>query len=92
MKRFNLKSFLLTLLILAGLVWAVLGEEGLLQLYKTSNGRDSLLIYNEALKAENESLRSEIKRLKGDDEYLGKVARKELGLVGKNEVVYRFDE
>lgn len=41
----------------------------------------------EALKKENESLKREISRLKGDD-YIEKLARKELGLAKPGEEVY----
>ena len=44
----------------------------------------------EGLKEENRELIAEIRRLKGDPQYLESVARKELGLVRENEVVYRF--
>jgi cell division protein FtsB len=44
----------------------------------------------EELKEKNRELIAEIRRLKGDPQYLQSVARKELGLVRENEVIYRF--
>ena len=44
----------------------------------------------EELKEKNKELIAEIRRLKGDPQYLESVARKELGLVRENEVIYRF--
>jgi cell division protein FtsB len=44
----------------------------------------------EELKEKNRELIAEIRRLQGDPHYLESVARKELGLVRENEVVYRF--
>ncbi|MBI3798958.1 MAG: septum formation initiator family protein, partial [Deltaproteobacteria bacterium] len=42
------------------------------------------------LTRENADLHERINRLKADDEFLEKVAREELGFVGKGEIVYRF--
>ena len=44
----------------------------------------------EELKEKNKELITEIRRLKGDPRYLESVARRELGLVRENEVIYRF--
>ena len=42
------------------------------------------------IEGKNRELIVEIRRLKGDPQYLESVARKELGLVRENEVIYRF--
>ena len=44
------------------------------------------------LSAKNRCLASEIRRLRTDPEYFESVARKELGLVGENEIMYRLPE
>jgi cell division protein FtsB len=44
---------------------------------------------NDALKKENLSLYREIERLKNDPEYVEDVARKELGVIGKDEVIIK---
>jgi len=46
----------------------------------------------EELKEKNKELIAEIRRLKGDPRYLESVARKELGLVRDNEIIYRFNK
>lgn len=42
------------------------------------------------LRAENERLRREVEALKSDRRYLESIARKDFGLVRKNEVIYQF--
>ena len=42
------------------------------------------------LQAKNKELYSQIQRLKSDLEYVENIARTELGMVGKDEVVYQF--
>jgi len=41
-------------------------------------------------KEKNRLLAAEIRRLKEDKEYFESVARKELGLIKENEIIYRF--
>jgi cell division protein FtsB len=43
-----------------------------------------------ALLQQNESLRQQIRRLGTDDRFLEEVARRQLGFVAPDEVVYRF--
>ena len=47
---------------------------------------------NRRLMEENKQFRQEINRLMSDPAYLEQVARKEHGLLKKNEVLYRFPE
>jgi cell division protein FtsB len=47
---------------------------------------------NRALDRENESLRLQIQAFHSDPEYVEKVARDELGMVGPDEVIYQFPE
>jgi len=42
------------------------------------------------LKEQNRLLTAEIRRLREDPKYFESVARKELGLVKENEIIYRF--
>ncbi|MBI5048181.1 MAG: septum formation initiator family protein [Deltaproteobacteria bacterium] len=82
---------LLLFIVIIGLM-TILGDRGLIRIYKLSKERDAIRIHNEKIKAENTAIRDEIERLKNDNRYIEMVARKELGMVGKNEMVYQFEK
>lgn len=64
-----------------------LGDNGLVELSRL-RARERLLIQrNETLAGGNVSLYRTIDRLKGDPVYIESVARNELGMVGKNDVI-----
>jgi cell division protein FtsB len=71
-------------------VWLVFGPHGLLDLSEMQEQKEESVVLIEELRGRNKELTAEIRRLKGDPRYLESVARKELGLVRENEVVYRF--
>lgn len=69
------------------LLFIVFGENGLTDFYKLKMKKDNLSRKNDELKKENLSLYREIERLKNDPDYVEDVARKELGVIGKDEVI-----
>ena len=71
------------------LFFIVFGVNGLTDLYKLKMEKDSLSKKNDELKKKNLSLYREIERLKNDPEYVEDVARKELGVIGKDEVIIK---
>ena len=71
------------------LLFMVFGENSLTDLYQLKIKKDSLSKKNDAVKKENLSLYREIERLKNDPEYVEDVARKELGVIGKDEVIIK---
>lgn len=71
------------------LIFTIFGENGLSDLYRIKTERDILLKKNDKLTRENLSLYREIERLKNDPEYVENVARNELGVIGKDEVVIK---
>ena len=71
------------------LLFIVFGENSLTDLYQLKIKKDSLSKKNDALKKKNLSLYREIERLKNDPEYVEDVARKELGVIGKDEVIIK---
>ncbi|MBI5644442.1 MAG: septum formation initiator family protein [Deltaproteobacteria bacterium] len=71
--------------------FAVFGDKGLLDVYRLRRERDGILSYNRSLEQENKNLEQSIELLKSDKRYIGHIARKELGMIGKNEMVYRFE-
>lgn len=83
---------LLSLFVVILFFITIFGERGLIRLYKLSRERDSILEYKKKIETENASLRNEIDLLKNDDKYMEVVARKELGMIGKNELVYQFEK
>lgn len=80
-----------TLLLYALLAASTLvGQHGLLHLQEIRQEQQALEAEAFTLARENVDLQDRITRLKTDDEFLEKVAREELGFVGKGEIVYRF--
>jgi cell division protein FtsB len=77
------------ILLFSLLIFTIFGENGLSDLYRLKTERDVLLKKNAELIRENLSLYREIERLKNDPEYVENVARNELGVIGKDEVVIK---
>lgn len=79
----------------AGLICLLLliafGSMGLSHLVQLQQEKDRLAAKNHAVEAENLSLYREIDRLSHDLKYIESVARKELGMVGRDEKVFKPD-
>lgn len=83
---------LLSFVALLLLAWLSLGEHGIRDLCKIQKEKERCLAILNDLWQKNRLLTAEIRRLKEDPEYFESVARKELGLVKENEIIYRFKE
>ncbi len=70
----------------------ILGERGLHDLTKMKKERDILVEKNEKIDQENRLLYKKIVRLKDDPEFIEDVARKELGMIGEDEIIYKLKE
>ena len=68
----------------------VFGKRGLLENYLVTQKLGSLREANYSVALENTKLREKIVLLKEDLSYIETVARNELGMVKKGDVVYRF--
>lgn len=89
------QSVLLAFVILAIfslLFFIVFGENGLADLHLLKIERDVLLKQNAELAKKNLDLYREIERLKSDPKYLESVARKELGVVRKDELIFKLKD
>jgi cell division protein FtsB len=86
------QSILLSLMLLAmGALFLLIifGSKGLADLQELRADRNALVAENERLAKENLALYHEIERLKNDSAYIENIARKELGMVAKGEVVFK---
>ena len=83
---------LLLFLIMAALTFMILyGENGLFHYREMVAERRKLVEVQNRQQEDNRKLYAEIQHLRGDRDYIEKVARTELGLVKDNELVYIFD-
>jgi len=72
--------------------WSVFGPYGALKYFRVATELNEILAQNEQLRETNTALRQEINKLKKDPVYLEEVARRQFGLIKKNEVIYEFPE
>jgi cell division protein FtsB len=80
----------ITILSLAALLFfSIVSEHGLADLIFLRQERSKLVEKSERLARENLSIGIEIDRLKHDPEYIENVARKELGMIGEDEVILK---
>ena len=82
-------AFLVALVFL----WILIApKKSTLHLLQAQKKLETLQVENKRLAKENETLREEIDRLENDPAYLEEKARKEYGLLKKNEMLYKFDK
>ncbi|MDY7036845.1 MAG: septum formation initiator family protein [Thermodesulfobacteriota bacterium] len=89
----DILKFLFIALILLGLIvaWLGFGERGFIHLYRMEKERQTYVERINQLEEKNQQLFEEINRLRNDQDYIESVARRELGLIKDNEILYRFD-
>ena len=86
------KKYILAAVFLLIAGFAVFGDKGLLDVYRLKSERDGIISFNMELEAENRTLEQSIRLLETDKRYIGFIARKELGMIGRNEVVYKVED
>ncbi len=84
--RFLLGFFLLIVLLI------IFGDRGLMDYHILKGKLISLEEFNKGMVSENRLLEKEILLLRGDLQYIEMMARKELGMVKKGDIVYRFTD
>lgn len=97
MKFFENKSvlvklgfWLISILLVIYLGRTVFGDYGLYELNRMSAELETLKAENARLEEENIALYRTINRLKDDPEYIEHIARQELQMIGKDEIVFKF--
>lgn len=90
MSRQSLLLSVAILLLAALLLLIIYGDNGINDLRKLKTERYKLIGINLKLERENQNLYREIKRLKTDPGYVENIARQELGMVGKGEVIIKI--
>lgn len=83
-------SAVFAMIFLLGMI--VFGDNGYMDLCQRGTELSELSSQNQVLENENSALYRQIKRLKHDPRYVENVARRELGMIGKNEVIFKFKE
>jgi cell division protein FtsB len=78
------------LIIFSMLLLILFGDHGLADLNMLKKERTRLVESSERLARDNLLLYNEINRLKNDPVYIENVARQELGMIGKEEVILKF--
>jgi cell division protein FtsB len=78
------------MLALVGLI--LFGEEGYFDYLRLIDQKKAMEKKNTAAEEENFLLRRQVYRLETDKRYIEHLARKELGMIAKDEIVYKFKE
>ena len=73
-------------------VFIILGDNGLMEYKYLKQQRDKLAERNEAIIQDNLELYRKVERLQKDLTYIESVARKELGVIGKDEIIIKLDK
>ena len=90
MQKEKIYLYISILLMFLVLLFIVFSDKGLMEFRRLKADKVILLQKNDRLKKQNLLLYKEIERLKNDPEYVENVARKEYGMVGKDEVVVKL--
>ncbi len=83
---------ILVLIVVALFFLILFGDRGLVGFRESRDKLEVLQAENSRIAQENERLRDEIFLLRNDLDYIEAVARRELGMIGEGETVYRFRE
>ena len=84
--------YLIGSLIVSLALVTIVGERGVLHLWRLRGEKSRIDEQNYRMQRNNEALRQKIARVRQDDYYLEKLAREELNMVRPGEIVYRFSK
>jgi cell division protein FtsB len=82
--------WLILVIVVATLGAASTGDLGLVRLFKLRAGHERLMQENSEIRSDNDRLRTEVRNLREDRFAIEKIAREELGMVRKDEVLYKI--
>ena len=85
----NILLWVSALLLLALFFFIIVSEHGLADLRFLKREHDRLVDQNRQLTRENQAISIEIDRLKHDPVYIESIARQELGMIGKDEIILK---
>jgi cell division protein FtsB len=90
--QLKIAFFFAGLIIIAYMVLIFIGNNGVQDLNAMKLELSTLKAENEELQQKNIEMHRKIKRLKEDPEFIENIARQELKMIGKDEVVFKFKE
>lgn len=85
----NIILSLIILILFSLLLLIIFGDNGLVDFVLIKGESDRLVEKNEKLNQENLNMYREIDRLKNDPKFVENVVRQELGVIGKDEVIFK---
>lgn len=88
-KKQNILLWVSALLLMALFFFIIVSEHGLADLRFLKREHDRLVDQNRQLTRENQAISIEIERLKHDPVYIESIARQELGMIGKDEIILK---
>jgi len=78
-------------MVLLAFLYSLFGEVGIISTLDLHTKQKRLIAENSRLRTENEQLRGEVEKLRSNPSYIEEIARRELGLMGKKEIVIPLD-
>jgi len=88
-RKLNILLSIAVLLLLALFFFIIVSEHGLADLKFLKKERDRFVEESKRLTRENLTISIEIDRLKHDPAYIESIARQELGMIGKDEIILK---
>lgn len=88
-RKLHILLSIAVLLLIALFFFIIVSEHGLADLRIIKKERDSLVENNKRFTRENLTIGVEIDRLKHDPAYIESIARQELGMIGKDEIILK---
>jgi len=90
--RQNIILSLIILILFSMFLLIIFGDNGFVDFVLIKGEKDSLVEKNEKLNQENLVMYREIDRLKNDPKFVENMVRQELGVIGKNEIIFKTDK
>jgi len=88
-RKLNILLSIAAFLLIALFFFIIVSEHGLADLRFLKKERDRLVEESKRLSRENLTISIEIDRLKHDPAYIESIARQELGMIGKDEIILK---
>ena len=85
----NIMLSMAILILFSLFLFIIFGDNGLVDFVLIKGEKNSLIEKNEQLNQENLNMYREIDRLKNDPKFVENVVRQELGVIGKDEVIFK---